>query len=401
METFDHNPVLEILIMKIFHSQPYNKMSFGKFAFLIFFFLTLCLPSLVLGQPPRGPYVISPIVHPDKTVTFSYRAPQAKEVKLSGQFQREPVKMTKRDQGIWSVTVGPIKPDIYPYSFIVDGVNVMDPANVAFFPNEYFKASLVDIPGDEPLIHALQDVPHGTVTYTSFISEIMDGKVRPLVVYTPPGYDENPDKRYPVLYLISGTTDTEETWFKVGKANLILDNLIAQGKAEPMIIAMPYGNNGIPISGPASPDALPMYQAFSDQLVEDIIPYTEKRFRILSDRDHRAVAGFSRGGGQSLWSGLSNPDKFAHICCFSAYLTKEAFEDNFSSFYSDPQETNAKMKLFWLSVGNEDFLYEPAIDFMDLLKEKKIKTKTLVTEGGHTWMNCKLFLSEAAPLLFK
>jgi enterochelin esterase family protein len=355
----------------------------------------------MLGQPPSGPYVISPRVHPDKTVTFSYLAPQAKEVKLSGQFQREPVAMTIGDQGIWSVTVGPIKPDIYPYSFFVDGVNVMDPANVAFFPNEYFKASLVDIPGDEPLIHALQDVPHGTVTYTSYVSEVMDGKVMPLVVYTPPGYDKYPDKKYPVLYLISGTTDTEETWFKVGKANLILDNLIAQRKAEPMIIAMPYGNNGIPISGPASPDVVPMYQAFSDQLVKDIIPFTEKSFRVLSDREHRAVAGFSRGGGQTLWSGLSNPDKFAHICSFSAYLTKEAFEENFSSFYSNPEETNAKMKLFWLSVGNEDFLYQQAKDFMGLLEEKNIETKTLITGGGHTWMNCKLFLSEAAPLLFK
>jgi enterochelin esterase family protein len=247
----------------------------------------------------------------------------------------------------------------------------------------------------------MQDVPHGAVTYTSYVSEVMDGKVMPLVVYTPPEYDKNPDKKYPVLYLISGTTDTEETWFKVGKANLILDNLIAQGKAEPMIIAMPYGNNGIPISGPASPDVVPMYQPFSDQLVKDIIPYTEKSLRVLNDREHRAVAGFSRGGGQTLWSGLSNPDKFAHICSFSAYLTKEAFEEYFSSFYSNPEETNAKMKLFWLSVGNEDFLYRQAMEFMDLLKEKNIETKTLVTGGGHTWMNCKLFLSEAAPLLFK
>ena len=387
--------------MTITHYQSYKKVSFNKFPFLVFLYFTLCLPSLVPGQPPRGPYVISPRVHPDKTVTFSYLAPQAKEVKLSGQFQREPVAMIMEDQGIWSVTVGPIKPDIYPYSFIVDGVNVMDPANVSFFPNEYFKSSLVDIPGDEPLIHALQDVPHGMVTYTNYVSEVMDGKIMPLVVYTPPGYDKNPDKRYPVLYLISGTTDTEETWFKVGKANLILDNLIAQGMAEPMIIVMPYGNNGIPISGPASPDVIPMYQAFSDQLVKDIIPYTEKSFRAISNREYRAVAGFSRGGGQSLWSGLSNPDQFAHICCFSAYLTKEAFEEYFSAFYSNPEETNARMKLFWLSVGNEDFLYQQAIDFMDLLKEKKIETKTLVTGGGHTWMNCKLFLSEAAPLLFK
>ncbi|MEJ2594452.1 MAG: alpha/beta hydrolase-fold protein [bacterium] len=387
--------------MKFAQCLPYKQRSITKFAFLVLFNLILGLSLKILGQPPRGPYVISPRVHPDKTVTFSYLAPQSSEVKLSGQFQREPVAMTKGEQGIWSVTVGPVKPDIYPYFFIVDGVNVMDPANVAYFPNEYFKASLVDVPGDEPLIHAIQDVPHGTVTYTSYVSKEMDGEVRPLVVYTPPGYDENPDKKYPVLYLISGTTDTEETWVKVGKANLILDNLIAQGTAEPMIIAMPYGNNYIPISGPSNPDVIPMYQAFSDQLINDIIPFTEKSFRVLEDRDHRAVAGFSRGGGQTLWSGLSNTDKFAHICSFSAYLTKEAFEENFSSFYSNPGETNARMKLFWLSVGNEDFLYKQAMEFMDLLELKNIEIKTRVTGGGHTWMNCRLFLSEAAPLLFK
>ena len=197
------------------------------------------LLQVVNAQPPRGPFVVSPKVHADKTVTFSYLAPDAHEVLLSGQFAKEPVPMEKGEQGIWSVTVGPIEPDIYPYSFKVDGITVMDPANEAYFPNERFKASLVDIPGDEPLVHALQDVPHGTITYEYYPS--VEGTTGSLVVYTPPGYDEDTDKDYPVFYLISGTTDTEETWFKVGKANLILDNLIAQGKAEPMIIVMPYG----------------------------------------------------------------------------------------------------------------------------------------------------------------
>ena len=357
--------------------------------------------SLVNGQPPRGPLALSPQVNPDKTVTFRYMAPSAKDVKLSAQFEKGPVAMTKGDNGMWSVTVGPVKPDIYPYNFIIDGIQVMDPGNVAFFPNERFKASLVDIPGDTPLIHSMQDVPHGTITCTGYISKTMNGIYRPLVIYTPPGYEKNPQKKYPVLYLISGTTDTEETWYKVGRANLILDNLISQGKAVPMIIVMPYGNNFIEISGPASPDAVPMYQTFSNELINDIIPFCEKNFRITADREHRAVAGFSRGGGQSLWAGLSNTDKFAYICSFSAYLTKEAFEQHFSSFYSNPEVTNKKMKLFWLSVGNEDFLYKQAAEFIDLLKTKNINTKTLITTGGHTWMNCKLFLSQAAPLLFK
>lgn len=370
---------------------------------------TIMLVLLVCGfssvkvnaQPGPGPSTISPEVHPDKTVTFRFMANNAKVVKLNTQFVKEDQLMTKDEKGLWSVTLGPVKPDIYPYCFIVDGVKVMDPNNGLWFPNEFFKNSLVDIPGDTPLIHAALNVPHGTITYTSYKSKSMGGQVRPLVVYTPPGYDENSKTKYPVLYLISGTTDTEETWTKVGRTNFILDNLIAQGKAVPMIVVMPYGNNGIAISGPAASDAIPMYKAFENDFITDIVPFTEKNFRVIPDREHRAIAGFSRGGGQTLWTGLSNTDKFAYICSFSAYLTTEAFEKNFSSFYSNPGQTNKQMKLFWLSVGNEDFLYKQAIDFMDLLKAKNINTKTMITSGGHTWMNCKLFLSEAAPLFFK
>jgi enterochelin esterase family protein len=364
-------------------------------------FALLCISCILAGQPPRGPLVNSPQVNSDKTVTFRYLAPSAKDVKLSAQFDKSQVAMIKNASGIWSVTVGPVKPDIYPYSFLVDGIQVMDPGNVAFFPNEHFKASLVDIPGETPLVHAIQDVPHGTITYTNYKSKTLNGMDRPLVIYTPPGYEKSPEKKYPVLYLISGTTDTEETWYKVGRVNFILDNLIARGKANSMIIVMPYGNNFIEISGPASPDAIPMYKAFSNELINDIIPFTEKNFRVIADRDHRAVAGFSRGGGQTLWTGLSNTDKFANICSFSAYLTPEAFLQNFSPFYSNPEKTNKQMKLFWLGVGNEDFLYKQAADFMELLKSKKINTKTLITTGGHTWMNARTFFAETAQLLFQ
>jgi enterochelin esterase family protein len=375
-----------------------NKKSVTRSLFIM---TMICISTIAIGQPPTGPVVRSPQVNPDKTVIFRFNAPSARDVKLSAQFEKAPVVLQKDANGIWSVTLGPVKPDIYPYYFIVDGIQVMDPGNVAFFPNEFFKASLVDIPGDTPLVHSLQDVAHGTIVYTSYKSKTINGMDRPLVIYTPPGYEKNPDIKYPVLYLISGTTDTEETWTKVGRVNLILDNLIAQGKSVPMIIVMPYGNNGIAVSGPASPDVLPMYKAYANELINDIIPFTEKNFRVKADRDHRAIAGFSRGGGQSLWAGLSNTDKFANICSFSAYLTAEAFEQNFSSFYSNPEQTNKQIKLIWLGVGNEDFLFKQASDFMDLLKSKKITTRTLITSGGHTWMNARLFLSEAAQLLFK
>ena len=184
------------------------------------------------SQRTNAPLIVSPEVHPDKTVTFRYMAKDAKEVKLSTQLSSELQPMTKDENSVWSVTLGPAKPDIYPYCFIVDGVSVADPNNVLIFANEKFKNSLVDIPGDTPLIHAIQDVPHGTISYRSYFSKTL-GVARPLVVYTPPGYEKNTKEKYPVLYLIHGATDTEETWFKVGRVNYILDNLIAQGKAKP------------------------------------------------------------------------------------------------------------------------------------------------------------------------
>src|SRR5690606_16630807 len=255
----------------------------SKPLFITLFFLVFAFSAI--GQPPRGPFVRSPQVHEDKTVTFEYLAPNAEKVLLSGQFlSGGPVEMTKGDQGIWRTTVGPIQPDIYPYNFIVDGTSVMDPGNVDYFPNERFKGSILLVPGDEPRMYELRDVPHGAVTYEYYPS--IEGSTGSLVVYTPPGYDASPEKSYPVFYLISGTTDTEETFFKVGKTNWILDNLIAEGLAEPMIVVMPYGNTAARIAeqnGGAKPEdpardseaaTVRMNQLETD-LIKQIIPYVE------------------------------------------------------------------------------------------------------------------------------
>ena len=361
----------------------------------------------VIAQPPRGPFVVSPQVLPDKKVTFRYLAPSAKDVKLGGsQFGAVQVPMKKDSLGIWSVTVGPVRPDIYPYSFIVDGVTVMDPANVDFFPNERFKASLVDVQGFTPLIHAMRDVPHGSVNYEYYPS--VEGTTGTLVVYTPPGYDKNASAKYPVFYLISGTTDTEETWFKVGRTNLILDNLIAEGKAKPMIIVMPYGNPAATIASqkgggkPADPagresaDAVNRSRQFEDDLIKNIIPYVEKNYRTIANKDSRAIGGFSRGGGQTLRAAFGNMDKFSWICCYAAYLTQQEIEKTYPSLVDNPDNTNKQLKLFWVGVGNEDFLYNQTAEFLNYLKTKKINYKSLVTGGGHTWMNTKVFLAESA-----
>ncbi|WP_165795966.1 esterase [Siphonobacter curvatus] len=373
--------------------------------------LLLSLVGIARAQPPRGPLVVSPEVHADHTVTFRYLAPTAREVKLSGQFEKSAVSLTKNEQGIWSVTVGPVKPDIYPYSFQVDGVTVMDPANVAFFPNERFKASLVDVPGDTPLIHALKDVPHGTVSYEYYPS--VEGTTGSLVVYTPPGYDQNPTKKYPVYYLISGTTDTEETFYKVGRTNLILDNLLAEGKTKPMIIVMPYGNIAARITEqkggakPADPvvrddaDAVNRANAFGDDLIQNIIPYIEKNYRTLANRENRAIGGFSRGGGQTLRAAFGHMDTFAWVCAYSSYLSPAEMERSYRTIASNPAQTNKQLKLLWVSVGSDDFLYKGTLEFMDYLKAKNVNFKSRITDGGHTWMNVKKYVAETAPLLFQ
>lgn len=370
------------------------------------------VPYLVFSQPPRGPFVVSPQVLPDKKVTFRYLAPSAKEVKLGGsQFGANQVAMTKDSSGIWSVTVGPVRPDIYPYSFVVDGITVMDPANKDFFPNERFKASLVDVPGFTPLIHAVRDVPHGTVSYAYYPS--LQNTTGQLVIYTPPGYEKNTSKKYPVFYLISGTTDTEETWFKVGHTNLILDNLIAEGKAAPMIVVMPYGNMESRIAEklgdakPAdptsreSPSAMSRMRNFSDDLTKNVIPYVDKMYRTIAEKDSRAIGGFSRGGGQTLRTAFWNMDSFSWICTYSAYLPATEMESGFQNIVSDPAATNKRLKLLWVSVGTEDFLYNDTAAFLNYLNAKKINYKSLISGGGHTWMNTKLYLSETAQLLFK
>lgn len=373
--------------------------------------LWIAVSHHAFGQPPRGPQIVSPHVHADRKVTFKYLAPTSADVKLNGQFTQGDVQMTKDSAGIWSVTLGPVKPDIYPYNFRVDGVSVMDPANAEFFPNERFKGSLLDVPGEKPLVHAATKVPHGTVSYTYYPS--IGESTGSLLVYTPPGYEKNSAKKYPVFYLISGTTDTEETFFKVGRINFILDNLIAAGKAVPMIVVMPYGNPAARIAeqkGEAKPtdllsregkDAINRSKMFETDLITKVIPFIETNYRAISNRSSRAVGGFSRGGGQTLRAGFGNMDQFAWICCYSAYLSTPEMETNFKHVYENPDRTNKELKLLWVSVGNQDFLYDQTLTFIDFLKAKRVNHKQLITDGGHTWMNVKTYFAETAQLLFK
>ncbi|KAA5547812.1 esterase [Adhaeribacter rhizoryzae] len=355
--------------------------------FLSIFFLLFSVVITCWAQRP--PAISSPDLHADKTVTFRLYAPNAKKVSLSGEFLKANELMTKDNAGIWSVTVGPVKPDIYPYSFTVDSIQVADPNNTYVFANERFKRSIVDIPGNTPLLHALQNVPHGKVTYRNYKSGTLK-TTRQLLVYTPPGFNPNGKTKYPVLYLIHGGSDTEETWTKVGRANLIADNLIAQKKAKPMIIVMPYGN----VRPAPMPD-------FTQDVTKDIIPFIEANYPVLTDSKNRAVAGFSVGGGQTLNIGLTNTDKFAYVCSYAPYTATEEFQKNFTNWNPNAAALNKQLKLFTISVGTEDFLYEPVKQNIAMFKEKNINLETLIVPGGHTWMNCRLFLANSLQQLFK
>ncbi len=373
----------------------------------------LYLPVLVMGQPPRGPLARSPIVNPDNTVTFNYIGATAKDVKLSGQFLKAPLAMTKNAQGTWTVTTPPVTPDIYPYNFVVDGISVMDPGNEWFFTNERFKGSLLEVTGSTPLIHSLKDVPHGSVNYELY-NNAAGGTIGSLVVYTPPGYDKNTTKKYPVFYLISGTTDTEETFYKVGKVNLILDNLIAEGKAKDMIIVMPYGNVEARVAEqkgdtkkPNDPpdregeEAVTRARRVSDDITKNIIPFIEKNYRVLPGRENRAIGGFSRGGGHTLHTVFGNMDKFAYVCAYSAYLTPQMMEKEYKFVAGNPAQTNKQLKLMWVSVGTEDRLHPGAVEFLAYLKDHGVNTKSLITGGAHTWMNVKNYVATTVPMLFK
>ncbi|MDQ8186537.1 alpha/beta hydrolase-fold protein [Pelagicoccus sp. SDUM812002] len=362
-------------------------------------FSFIFLSSVCYGQSFRLNPIVSPEVHPDKRVTFRFNAPNAEKVELSGQFQSVNRQLQQREDGIWTVTVGPIEPDLYPYNFVVDGLGTNDPNNQYLFPNEGFKASLLDVPSEEGSIYAQEDVPHGKVSYHFYESEIVE-ETRSFIVYTPPGYEKGSNS-YPVFYLVSGTTDTEETFFKVGKANFILDNLIAAGKAKPMIIVMPYGNMRVGTPRPHTPEAALMYDRFAEVLMQEILPYVENNYRTKIDRSSRAIAGFSRGGGQSLFTGFKHIDAFAHIGSYSAYLTPEVFETYFGQLLEDTEKTNRALETMWLGVGKSDFLYKPATEFMDYLEDKGIERETLITEGGHTWMNARIYLYETAQLFFQ
>ena len=348
----------------------------------------------------QGALEKSTVVNKDGTVTFKYWNDYAKDVQVDVQFAgRKP--MTKGADGVWTATLGPAAPDMYPYCFIVDGIQVMDPRNQLYFPNEGFKNSLLEI-SDGKRIHDIKDdVPHGRVEYVHYYSKSL-GATNNAIVCLPPNYMMDRDKKYPVFYCISGTTDTEEVYYKVGRVNYILDNLLNEKAAKEMIIVLPYGNpTKLKPAAPAQGGGAPQMQfggdVFSKDLINDLMPYIEKNYRTINNADNRAIGGFSRGGNQALAIGLTNLDKFSYLCSYSSFTSTTLPE-----VYDNAAATNKKIHLFWLGVGTDDFLYGNARDYMEFLDQKGITSvKEFTTDKfGHTWMNAKYFLDKTLRLLF-
>ena len=378
------------------------------------------------GGGGRGQQVVSPQVNPDKTVTLRFRAPNAKSVELIGEIEGKPSYPMTKDEatGIWSVTIGPLPYDVYNYQFRVDavdgrgGVIAMDPQNPSVklgfggFPS----ASMFEIPGDGLEFDDAKDVPHGTVRLETYHSNAI-GAPRTLWIYTPPGYERG-TTRYPVFYLLHGAGNIDSSWMLTGRANYIMDNLIAEGKARPMILVNPlgYARQGVgtgpdraqdmaPQGGgrgnppaPGTPAAQPG-GLFGQDLLEDVIPYVEKNLRTLAGADNRALGGLSMGGGQTIAVGFTHPDTFHYLVIMSAGAQNA--ETTYADFFK-PDVANKKLKLLWIGIGKDDQLTGVGAKALDeALTKANIKHTFVVGEGRHEWVVWRHHLHDVAPLLFK
>lgn len=356
-----------------------------------------CLIVSCWAQNAPAP-VRSPEVGADRSVTFRVRAPQASEVTLTGEFMRGSKALQKSDGGVWSVTVGPLEPEIYYYNFTIDGVKTIDPNNpdVKTGSTPSTISSILTVRGERAAFYDAQSVPHGEIHTIWYESKSLQS-IRRLTVYTPPGYDRSGNTRYPVLYLFHGANADETAWTRLGHVNLILDNLLAAGKAKPFIVAMPFGY-GVPPGVAAAPGQ--NTAQFGRDLLEDVIPYMDSHYRVYGDREHRAIAGLSMGGGESLEIGLSHLELFSYVGGFSAALRPAEFQKTYGGLTADPEAANRKLRLLWIGCGKDDSLFSAATDFSKFLDAGKIKHVFKESEGAHTWINWRHYLNEFAPLLF-
>jgi enterochelin esterase family protein len=353
------------------------------------------------APPAQPPVISSPEVHADNSVTFRFLDPNAHEVMLTLEGAK-PAPMLKDDAGVWSLTTRSLTPDFYGYSFVADGVSLIDPSNPLMKPNLLHTQSQVHVPGPASLPWEIGDVPHGLVHHHFYKSGVV-GDQRDFYVYTPPGYDSRAKQSYPVLYLLHGFSDDASGWTAVGRANVILDNLIAQGKAKAQIIVMPlgYGAPEIVEPGPrtfASELRKKNYDLFSQALFTEVMPQVEAAYRVSRDRKSRAIAGLSMGGAESLLTGLNNLDKFAWVGAFSSGGLTEDFDAQFPGL---DVKANEKLRVLWIACGTDDGLIGLNRKARAWLDSKGVHNTGIETPGGHAWTVWRRNLSEFSGLLFK
>jgi len=387
-----------------------------KFKQLCFLLLLIVVTLNAIAQFRMPKRILSPEITPDNKITFRVFAPEAKKVTIGGNWMSgmgTQVEMMRNDTGMYQLTIDPLPSEMYSYSYFVDGVKTVDPNNTIVVRDGTRNESMFMVPGDKANLYAVGDVPHGTLQKVWYSSPTLS-LTRLMYVYTPAGYNESNEK-LPVFYLLHGGGGDEDAWTTLGRTPQILDNLIASGKAKPMIVVMTNGNPG----DAASPGAAPAKSVsggqnspvgmgsgkFEESLVRDVIPFIEKNYRVIANKDNRAVSGLSMGGIQTLYLSNNHPEMFSYFGVMSMGLV------DMSRFggKNDPQERIKGLeklkashpKLYWIGCGKEDFLFQSVQDLRKFLDENKFPYEYRESEGGHTWTNWRIYLSEFAPRLFK
>ncbi|MGC9940945.1 MAG: alpha/beta hydrolase-fold protein [Verrucomicrobiota bacterium] len=363
---------------------------------------TIILAALMFTIPAFAQQIVSPDVSTDGRVTFRLWAPRATAVQVHCQDVSNPA-MQKDEHGIWTLTTDPLAPDIYDYSFDVDGVHVTDPSNPMLKYNLLNTENQVHVPGPLSLSWEINDVPHG-VLHHHFYHSAVAGDDRDFIVYTPPGYKASSWKRYPVLYLLHGYSDDASAWSTAGRANTILDNLIARGQAKPMIVVMPlgYGTMDIVRNGWSRIQEPGLWQKnvdkFTEAMLNEVMPQVENLYRASKDRRAHAIAGLSMGGTESLVTGLNHLDRFAWVGAFSSGGLSTNYVVQFPALDSS---ANDKLRLLWIACGKDDHLLQDNQKFCDWLTSKDIRYTWTESAGAHTYLVWRRDLTEFAPLLFQ
>jgi enterochelin esterase-like enzyme len=377
------------------------------------------------AQPPRfrgpeGPQVTSPEVALKAYITFRLLATNAQNVRvIAGDIPGNGpgAEMVKGTNGVWEATIGPVDPGAYRYNFSVDGLTVVDPHNPATSESNNTVSSLVTVPGSDFM--DTKEVPHGAVASATYFSSALK-RFRRMHIYTPPGYELGKDE-YPVLYLLHGAGDSDQSWTSIGRAGFILDNLIAAQRAKPMVIVMPAGHTG-PLGfgrrgggGGGASSNRPSVDEFTQDFETDIMPYLERTYRVLPDRQNRAIAGLSMGGSQTLNIAIRNLDKFGYVGVFSSGVfgingrgrgggdgatQRRSWEEQHKDAL-DNERTKEGLKLVWFATGKEDFLIETSKATVEMLKKHGFTVVFKESPGAHTWINWRNYLNEFAPQLFR